>query len=275
MAPSKFSLFSSLPPELRFDIWKQSLPEPRWINKLHASRAPVAIFSAISNNPCGYIDWKTDIIDADFFGGFENVFAPEDISRIRNLAIRRFDPEDNNPGTIWQRNPTYRGWPLCAFRFNCNTAPWGSSDLRGCVLDEKKLKSLTSCYLIVPARNQMIFLGGKILDYGDAVSTMRVDLQASKKFSKDSSLCSCESKVHPKVNLVQEISGHDGKRLVDLMWKSTRSRFPNPRRPWSHIHKRAFHEVVTVSYIKRNDAINVRITNNRINLLVVTYIKLF
>lgn len=228
-----FTLFNFLPPELRFSIWKLSLPGQRWINKFPVPNLPIAMlvchesrtialqsYSSITNHPYAYIDWKYDIINADFLGDFESFLTPFEMSRIQNLAIRRFDPDDDNPSTIWQRNPTYRGWPLCAFRFNCSVTPWGGSDHRLWVLDEEKLKSLTSCFLIVPARNQMIFLGGKIMGYEDVVSTMQADLQCSKKLSADSSICSCHSSVHPGIQLVQEIAGYESMRLVDLRWKS-------------------------------------------------------
>ncbi|RDL36347.1 uncharacterized protein BP5553_05699 [Venustampulla echinocandica] len=215
--PLLYNTFSSLPTELRLLIWKATLPGPRWINQFPFSSAPVALsvchesrmvalqsFSPISNHPYSYIDWSHDIIDADFLGDFECILSEADIARIHNLAIRRFDPDDDNPATIWQRNPTYRGWPLCAFSFNCSTGPWGAPDLRGWVLSEENLQSLESCLLIVPAKRQLVFLGGKIMGYTEVLRTMEADLQESKKLTAGSARCACQSSIHPRVRLVQE-----------------------------------------------------------------------
>lgn len=57
------------------------------------------------------------------------------------------------------------------------------------------------------------------MGYDDVVSTMQADLHCSKKLSADSSICNCKSSVHPGIQLVQEIAGHKGMRLVDLRWK--------------------------------------------------------
>src|SRR6266536_5995153 len=66
--------FSSLPPELRFQIWENTFPEPRWLHRLPLPPPPIALsicqesrlvalqnFSPVSNNPYCYINWSTDI----------------------------------------------------------------------------------------------------------------------------------------------------------------------------------------------------------------------
>jgi hypothetical protein len=140
-----FSIFSSLPAELRIQIWKHTLPNQRWLNKLPFPLPPVTLsichesrqvalqsMTSLYHVPYAYVDFSSDVIDADFLGDFECTLTESEIAAIQNLSIRRFDPESDNPATVWQRNPTYRGWPLCAFRFNCSTPPWGVPDLRGC-----------------------------------------------------------------------------------------------------------------------------------------------
>jgi hypothetical protein len=140
-----FTMFSLLPAELRVQIWQHTLPDQRWLSKLPFPRPPVALsicqesrqvalknLTPLYRDPYAYVNFSCDIIDADFLGDFECTLTETEIASIQNLAIRRFDPESDNPATVWQRNPTYRGWPLCAFRFNCSTPPWGTPDLRGC-----------------------------------------------------------------------------------------------------------------------------------------------
>lgn len=231
---SSFTMFASLPTELRLEIWKMSLPGPRWINKFPFKAPPVALsichesryvalqkYTPISAHPSSYVDWSQDIIDADFLGDFECILDEVDIARIQNLVIRRFDPDDDNPATIWQRNPTYRGWPLCSFRFNCNSFPWGAPlrdvpGTRGWVLNPQIMKSLTNCQLIVPAKNQLVFLGGKIMCYEEVLKTMQDDLRDSKKLTAGEGACCCQSCVHPEITLVQEIWDEGGPTLVDI-----------------------------------------------------------
>ncbi|KAF4611322.1 hypothetical protein G7Y89_g15692 [Cudoniella acicularis] len=231
---ASFTMFPLLPTELRLEIYKLSLPGPRWIKKFPFLPAPAALsvchefrdvalrkYTPISNHPYSYIDWSQDIIDADFLGDFECILDAVDIARIQNLVIRRFDPDDDNPATIWQRNPTYRGWPLCAFRFNCSSLPWGAP-LRGIpssrdwVLNQCIMKSLTNCRLIAPAKTQLIFLGGKIMCYDEVLKTMQEDLEDSKKLTDGKSCCDCQSCVHPQIKLVEEICGSDGPTLIDI-----------------------------------------------------------
>jgi hypothetical protein len=186
--------FSSLPPELRFQIWEETFPEPRWLHRLPLPPPPIALsicqesrlvalekFATLSNKPYSYIKWSTDTIDADFLAGVEFSFSESDINKIKNIAIRRFDPESSYPGTIWQRNLRFKEWPLCSFRFNCSDSPWGSQGLSGWVLDQGKLKSLKTCHLIVPAKDQLVFLEGKIIGYDEVLVTMRADKAASQR----------------------------------------------------------------------------------------------
>jgi hypothetical protein len=225
-----YPAFFLLPAELRLQIWEATLPNPRWINSAAPPDPPVALFicresrsitlckfSRISrfHSPNVYINWNSDIIDASILGKPNSIIPEGSLHLIQNLAIRRFDPDDENPATIWQRSPRYQGWPLCSFRFNCSVTGEDVEYYGKRLLNAEKLKGLRACFVIVPAREQWIFLDGIIKSYVDTVRTMKADMEASSGVCKGKVKCTCGAKVHPEIKLVEEIAGENTLSILD------------------------------------------------------------
>jgi hypothetical protein len=222
-----FPSFSLLPTELRLKIWEFTLPPPRWINFAVPPSPPIALsichesryialrkFSSISHphSPNSYINYSSDIIDARILDAIPGTSH----SRIQNLSVRRFDPDDGNPATIWQRNPKYQGWPLCSFRFNCSSVTGEDVEYYGKrLLNTRKLEGLKTCFVIVPAREQWIFLDGMIKCYVDTVRTMKTDMEASSGVCRGNVKCACGVRVHPEIKLVEEIAGENTLSILD------------------------------------------------------------
>jgi hypothetical protein len=74
------------------------------------------------------------------------------------------------------------------------------------LLNARKLEGLKTCFVIVPAREQWIFLDGMIKCYVDTVRTMKTDMEASSGACRGNVKCACGAKVHPEIKLVEEIA---------------------------------------------------------------------
>lgn len=71
------------------------------------------------------------------------------------------------------------------------------------VLDQGKLKSLKTCHLIVPAKDQLVFLEGKIIGYDEVLVTMRADKAASQRIISGMHSCAYNASTHQRLGSLE------------------------------------------------------------------------
>ena len=83
------------------------------------------------------------------------------------------------------------------------------------LLNTGKLTGLKTYFVIVPAREQWIFLDEMIKCHVDTVRTVKADMGASRGTCRGNVKCSCGAKVHPEIKLVEEIADENTLSIMD------------------------------------------------------------